>query len=49
LTFFREPALYKLNVSRKLVQAEEPVEDDPAVDFLKVYVPQLQKRVFAAP
>ncbi|HTU22369.1 MAG TPA: exosortase-associated EpsI family protein [Gemmataceae bacterium] len=49
LTFFREPALYKLYVSRKLVQAEEPLEDDPAVDFLKVFVPQLQKSVFAMP
>jgi hypothetical protein len=49
LTFFREPALYKLYIIRKLVQAEEPLEDDPAVDFLKVFVPQLQKSVFATP
>ncbi|MGH7171108.1 MAG: exosortase-associated EpsI family protein [Gemmataceae bacterium] len=49
LTFFREPALYKLYVTRKLVQAEEPLEDDPAVDFLNVFVPQLQKSVFAMP
>lgn len=49
LTFFRESALYKLYVTRKLLQAEEPLEDDPAVDFLKVFVPQLQKSVFALP
>lgn len=49
LTFFREAALYKLYVSRKLVQAEEPLEDDPAVEFLKVFVPQLQQSVFATP
>jgi hypothetical protein len=49
LTFFREPALYKLYVTRKLLQAEEPLEDDPAVGFLKVFLPQLQKSVFASP
>lgn len=49
LTFFREPALYKLYVTRKLVQAEEPLEDDPVVEFLKIFVPQLEKSVFAAP
>jgi hypothetical protein len=49
LTFFREAALYKLYVSRKLIQAEEPLEDDPAVEFLKVFVPQLQQSVFATP
>jgi hypothetical protein len=49
LTFFREPALYKLYVTRRLLQAEEPLVDDPAVDFLKVFVPQLQKSVFALP
>lgn len=49
LTFFREAALYKLYVIRKLVQAEEPLENDPAVDFLTVFVPQLQQSIFAAP
>ena len=42
LTFFREPALYKLYVIRKLAQGEEALENDPATDFLKVFVPQLQ-------
>src|SRR5579884_589922 len=41
LAFFREPALYKLYVTRKMLQAEEPLEDDPAVDFLKAFLPQL--------
>jgi uncharacterized protein DUF3485 len=49
LIFFREPALYKLYVTRKMLQAEEPLEDDPAVDFLKVFLPQLQKSMFASP
>ena len=49
LAFFREPALYKLYVTRKLLQAEEPLEDDPAIDFLKVFLPQLEKNVFVAP
>jgi hypothetical protein len=49
LTFFRDPALYKLYVSRRLLQAEEPLDDDAAVDFLKVFVPQLEKSVFASP
>jgi hypothetical protein len=49
LTFFREAALYKLYVTRKLLQTEEPLEGDPAVDFLKVFVPQLRNSVFALP
>jgi hypothetical protein len=49
LAYFREPALYKLYVTRKMLQAEEPLEDDPAVDFLRVFLPQLQKSVFALP
>jgi hypothetical protein len=49
LTFFREPAIYKLYVTRKLLQTEEPVEDDPAIDFLKVFLPQLQESAFALP
>ncbi len=49
LAFFREPALYKLYVTRKMLQAEEPLEDDPAIDFLKVFLPQLHKSVFALP
>lgn len=42
LTFFHQPALYKLYVIRKLASGEERLENDPAVDFLKVFVPQLQ-------
>jgi hypothetical protein len=49
LVFFREPALYKLYVTRKLLHAEEPLEDDPVIDFLKVFLPQLEKSVFEVP
>jgi hypothetical protein len=48
LTFFRQPALYKFYVIRKLTQADEALEDDPAGEFLKVFVPQLQKSLFPA-
>lgn len=43
LTFFRQPALYKLYVIRKLLPGDETLENDPAVDFLKVFLPQLNK------
>ncbi len=48
LTFFRQPVLYKLYVIRQLAQADEPVEEDPAVEFLKVFLPQVEKSVFPA-
>jgi hypothetical protein len=48
LTFFRQTGLYKLYVIRKLIQEDEPLEDDPAVDFLKVFLPQLDKSLFPA-
>jgi hypothetical protein len=48
LTFFRQPALYKFYVLRKLTQGDETLENDPAVDFLKVFLPQLNKSLCPA-
>lgn len=49
LKFFREPYLYKLYVTRKMLQADEPLEDDSAIEFLKLFLPQLQKTMFKSP
>jgi hypothetical protein len=48
LAFFRQPALYKFYVIRKLAKADESLEGDPAVDFLENFLPQLDKRLFPA-
>lgn len=48
LAFFRQPALYKLYVIRQMAQVDEPLEDDPAVEFLKVFLPQVEKSLFPA-
>jgi hypothetical protein len=45
-TFARYPALFKLYVSRELSQPDEALEDDPAVDFLRVFLPEVQKALF---
>jgi hypothetical protein len=43
LTFARHPALYKLYVVHKLARPDEPLEGDPAGEFLKLLMPELQK------
>jgi hypothetical protein len=48
-TFARHPALYKLYVIRPMVRDEEPLEEDPAVEFLRVLLPALDKALFPAP
>jgi hypothetical protein len=48
-TFARYPALFKLYVSRTLTKADEPIESDPMVSFIRVLVPELQKTVFSDP
>ena len=48
LTFFRQPALLQLYVIRKLAKADEAIEDEPAVEFLKVFLPQVEKSLFPA-
>jgi hypothetical protein len=43
LTFARLPALYKLYVIRPLDRPPERLEEDPAVDFLRQLLPELDK------
>jgi hypothetical protein len=44
--FAGKKALYKLYIVRSLARADEPIEEDPVLDFLKVFVPQLRKTLF---
>jgi hypothetical protein len=45
-TFARFPYLYKIYVIRPILSADEPVDQDPAIDFLRVFLPQLQEKLF---
>jgi hypothetical protein len=46
VAFARSPALYKIYVSRELVKEDEVLEGDPATDFVKVLMPELQRALF---
>jgi hypothetical protein len=46
LAFAHYQKLYKLYVIRNLLKAEEPLENDPAIGFVKVLVPELDKALF---
>jgi hypothetical protein len=49
LAFAHFRRLYKLYVVRQLLKAEEPLaENDPAIRFLQVLVPELEKTLFAS-
>jgi hypothetical protein len=45
-TFARSKALFKLYVIRDLAQAGEPLRNDPCVEFLSVFLPELKKCLF---
>jgi hypothetical protein len=45
-TFARSPVLYKLYVVRDLTQADEPLDDDAAVGFLRELLPSLRTGLF---
>jgi hypothetical protein len=47
--FARHPALYKLYVIRPLARDDEPLEEDPALEFLRALVPALDKALFPTP
>jgi hypothetical protein len=49
LAFARLPVLYKLYVVRRLSAPDEPLDKDPALDFLRVAVPELRKCLNDAP
>ena len=49
LWFALLPALYKIYVVRQMSAADEPLDKDPALDFLRVAVPALRECLNAAP
>ena len=46
--FARYPALYKIYIMRPLGRKDEKLEADPTLDFIKVFMPELQKRLFGS-
>ncbi len=46
LTFASEPVLHKMYVIREMATPNDPVEGDPAVDFLRELLPALDRSVF---
>ena len=45
LAYVRSNILYKLYVIRRVVRPEEDLTHDPCLDFLRAFLPQLEKRV----
>jgi hypothetical protein len=48
LTFAAAPALYKLYVVRSVADLNEPLDDDPAVTFLRQFLPAVETCLFPA-
>jgi hypothetical protein len=46
LAFARYSGLYKLYVTRDMASPEDPLETDPAIEFIRVLVPALDKALF---
>jgi hypothetical protein len=46
LTYARSKALYKMYVVRETQGSDEPMEGDPAVDFLNQFLPQIKPVLF---
>jgi hypothetical protein len=46
LDFAREPALFKLYVVRHLAKLGDSLDDDPSVEFLRVFLPKVQQCLF---
>jgi hypothetical protein len=42
------PALYKIYIMRQMSRKDEKLEEDPTTEFIKVFMPEMQKRLFAA-
>jgi hypothetical protein len=49
LAFARARAVSKLYVVRRLARPDEPAEDDPIPDFLRLFIPQLDRCLFGEP
>ncbi len=46
LSFARFPFLYKIYVIRPVLDGDDHADQDPALDFLGVFLPQLQEQLF---
>jgi hypothetical protein len=46
-TYVRQPVLHKLYVLRELNSLSEPIEEDPALAFMRVLLPKLDGHLFA--
>jgi hypothetical protein len=46
LAFARFPMLYKLYLVREMADTNEPLDDDPCVEFMRTLLPELQKSLF---
>jgi hypothetical protein len=49
VTYARVPVLFKMYVSRMLAKPEEPLQDDPSIEFIRALHPELQKTLFSTP
>jgi len=49
LEFSRSAALYKLYVVRHTPRDDEPLDKEPALEFIQRLIPELEKSLFAAP
>jgi hypothetical protein len=47
--YARQPALFKLYVTRQLPRADEPLEGAPELNFLQAWLPAAQQGLFPAP
>jgi hypothetical protein len=43
ITFARSKALYKLYVVRRMGRPDEPIDEDPCLQFLRVLIPKLEQ------
>jgi hypothetical protein len=46
LELARQSSVYKVYVVRSLLRPDEPLKSDPAIDFIQLLLPELQKTVF---
>jgi hypothetical protein len=49
MTFAGAPVLYKLYVIRPVISLDEPLETDPAADFLRAFLPEIRNAITPAP
>jgi hypothetical protein len=45
-TYAGAPALYKIYIMREMQRKEDKLEEDPTLEFIKVFMPELQRRLF---